>query len=92
MTTGAADRERAGFLWRYRTILLSARVFRLLLLPITSADPQCRRLLAIIQGLATGLGNKAVGILTSFFVCAAHHSFPLRNRSPPVLRVCAPSR
>ncbi len=47
-------------------IVRSARIFRLLFLQITSLDPRKRRLLGILQGLATSLGNKAVGILTSF--------------------------
>ena len=43
-----------------------AKAVRLIFSPVQGGDHRHRRLLAVIQGVVTGLGNKAVGMLVSF--------------------------
>ena len=56
--------------WNGRTSFLNALsvpgVARLLFGRITSADHRRRRLLGIIQGVVTSLGNRVIGVLVSF--------------------------
>ena len=49
-----------------RRAMTLGKAFRLLFLRIEGGDHRHRRVLAILQGVITGLGNKVVGMLISF--------------------------
>ena len=49
-----------------RSTMTPSKALRLMFSPVQGGDHRHRRLLAVIQGVVTGLGNKAVGMLVSF--------------------------
>lgn len=55
-----------GELQIFHTRMTPSKAFRLLFTTIKGGDHRQRRLLGVIQGVVTGLGNKIVGMLVSF--------------------------